>query len=373
MAAAAALALLAALACGCLAEGERLLRAGKTAEVLRRVRPVSAAACRLRAAALRAERRPQAARDELRLALLHDERSADTHRVLGYVEAELGAAGAAVEHLGRSLELKARQPAVRTALAGLLLQRARLRVDPAVGLLERDEARRDLERAAALDPQLARRAAPLLEAATHTSQPAGAAPSACPGPPPGLSGRGIPGAGRCTLRGAAKLALENARRHLLVGCAGPGLALRLEDAGCREEALSIWAALEAEAPGDPRWPLQAGRVLLGLGRDAEARLRFTDHLFLASDRGAALLGVARLLLSGGRRREAAGHAADSLPFATSLGQQLEALSLLVACGEKGGVREARELVLARGWGLPAERLRALIEAALGDRGLSQRR
>lgn len=353
-------ALLVVAVAGCGPSPEALLRSGRADQVLLRVRPVNAAALRLRAAALRQQGKLAAARVELQIALGLDERSAAGHRLMGLIEAELGAAGGALAHLQRSVELQPRQPEVRAALAELLLRRSLLRVDPALHLDQLEGARDDLKRVGELNPRRAVEAAGLLEALRAPSSRLHDA--VCPGAPPALAAAGLPRAGRCRLP-ARRLVEENGRRYLLAACNGAALALHLEGQGCLAEARRLWEILAAEAPGDPRWPLQLGRLLLAEGRVAAAELRFTDYLYLARDCSGAQLRVAELLLAAGRPRQAGARAVQALALAGRLDQQLVAVAVLRRCGLEEAVRQAVAAVLSRGWGLSHSELRARLAGA----------
>jgi hypothetical protein len=357
--------LLAALVAGCGPSPEALLRTGQHAELLRRVRPVGAKALRLRAAALLGQGKLVDARVELLLSLALDGRSAAAHRLMGELDGRLDAPGGALLHYDRSLELEARQPEVRTALARLLRQRAALRSDAALGIVQLEEARQDRQRADALDP---RGAAPALGAESGVGSPAwgGGTPKgrnaegACERMPAALESAGLPASGACRL--PADLVVTRAlRRPLLAACVGPALALRLEGQGCLDHAQAVFGALEQEAPTDARWPLHAGRLLLAEGRRAAAEQRFTDHVYLSGDRAAAQLRVARLLLLAGRPREAGARAVLALALAGSLGGQLQAMQLLRRCGLPEAVRQAEATVLSRGWGLSAAELRTRLD------------
>lgn len=337
---------------------ETLLARGRFEDVLYTVRPVSAKAARLRASALRGQGRLAEAKSELLLGLAWDERSADTHRLLGYLLAEMGAAGSALAHLQRSLELDAGQPGVRKGVALLLARRALLRSDAALGLLDPVAAAEDSSQAERLDPSLSG----LLAA----SQPGDRGSSLCPGPPAGLEGAPAPRQRRCAIPDPRRLVEAHRARYLLLGCGGAQLALRLEQAGCVAQALELWGALAREAPRDARWPLMQGRAALAQGRPDAAHLYFEQHQSLSEDRAAALLRIARALLAAGLPREAGDRAVWSMVFARHLEQQLEAVRLLSESGQVTQARQAAGLVLHQGWGMPAESLRSLLERATGS-------
>jgi len=353
---------------GCGPSPESLMRSGRYHEVLRRVRPVGASALRLRAAALRQQGKLEGARVELGIALSLDDRSSAGHGLMGLVELELGALGSAFQHLRRSLELDARQPEVRGALARLHLRRALLRADPAFGIEDLDEARRDLERARALDRELGALGARRLDELRRA--PASIAASrargeACVGVPASLADAGLPRPGRCRPM-TDRLVARAIRRDLLAACNGADLALCLERQGCLSEAQEMWALLEGEAPSDPRWPLQVGRVLLARGLLEAAELRFTDAVFLSHDRSAAELRVGELLLLAEQRRPAGARAVRALALATRLEQQLDAVRLLLRCGLPEAAQQAVATVLGRGWGVNQAALRARLDEIVAE-------
>jgi tetratricopeptide (TPR) repeat protein len=352
--------LLAALATACHAhpEGQRLLAEGQYDELLRRVRPTSGAACWLRARALRAQGRVRQARTELLVGLTHDPASAEGHRLLGYLEAALGNEGAALSAFARSLERAPRQPEVRRAVARLLVRRALLRVDPAVGLRDAASAKADLDRAISLDTSLAPRGRELRAAlvAPPSSWPGGG--EGCPDSQRSPDGWAPPARSRCEVRDAGRYLEQLQRRRLLLGCEGSRLARRLAGHGCHGEALDVWRALTRETPSDGRWLLEAARTLLVLGRATEAILVLGEQVYLGPDRAASALRAARALIAAGHRRPAARFALDAITLTRRIDQVFEGAQLL---RDAGMVKEARAVIgtVARG------DVRARLEQALG--------
>jgi tetratricopeptide (TPR) repeat protein len=335
---------------GCL-DADRLLREGRAPELLARVRPVRAIDYRRRALALRAVGRPRQAAEELRIAVVLDPGSAESHRALGFVEAQLGMRGAALRAFEQAHQLDRRDPTSRAALARLLIARGYQRSEVAAALA-------DLARAVELDPS-ARSLAGLAR------RPAQGRGGICPGPP-SSSRPGILPPARCKLEAPIRLLEQLERRDLLVECQGAQLATRLLAAGCPRVALAIWERLEREAPSDPRWPLQAGAAWLSLGEVERARLRFVEASFLSRDRPAALLTIARLHLEARLPRLAGGYTVDALAFPLSLGQRVEAVRLLAASGHPEQAREVARAALdaARAVGARVEeRVRLELEAA----------
>lgn len=163
-----------------------------------------------------------------------------------------------------------------------------------------------------------------------------------------------------------RLVARAIRRDLLAACNGADLALCLERQGCLSEAQEMWALLEGEAPSDPRWPLQVGRVLLARGLLEAAELRFTDAVFLSHDRSAAELRVGELLLLAEQRRPAGARAVRALALATRLEQQLDAVRLLLRCGLPEAAQQAVATVLGRGWGVNQAALRARLDEIVAE-------
>jgi hypothetical protein len=319
---------------GCQArDGERLLRQGRFEELLRRVRATGPTSYWLRARALRGLGRPQAARTELLIGLVLDESSAEGHRLLGELEAELGEEGAALAELQRALEVDSRQLAVRRLVARLLVRRAVLRAG-ALGSVA--EAKDDLRLARRLDPGLQVSEATLASASSASGDTA-----RCPGPPSDLSRAPVAVGRACVLRRPERLLLRLQRRALLVGCQGAQLARRLAAAGCRGEALEVWAALMAEAPSDPRWPLEAARMQLALGRERQATLTLVDHVYLSRDRAAGLLQAARTLIAGGAQQLGARLAVEAAMFTRRREQIDELVELLRQAGLTAEAEEIR--------------------------------
>jgi len=336
----------------------RLLEQGRLDEVLRTVRPVDAEAHVLRARALRRKGRLRAARTELLLGRARDERSANVHLTLGFIELALGEEGAAVRSLRRALELRPGQRCLRRAVAALLLRRAAYRGAPGPGLLEHDEARRDRAEAVALDPCQRRVDLPSL-----------APPRAvCPGPPRGLDHRRPLAAPRrrgCGIARPGALVERLQRRALLLGCSGAQLALRLEAAGCVGAALVVWEGLVQEAPGDPRWSIEAARADLALGRPARAEQLMQRHVYKSKDRAAALLNVAMVWLHAGQARKAGRSAVDAVPFARTLNQHVEAIRVLRAAGQREQARQLRTITLETSWpAMSRERLIDVVDQAM---------
>jgi len=343
--------------------GRRLLQQGEPRRVLAVVRPVSAEAYIVRAQALERLGRLERARTALLIGLALDERSAEGHRLLGFIERQLGALRAARRAFERSLALQPDQVCVRRALARLEVWRAWYRLHPAVGLLQRKEAGEELRRAHQLDPCLKTRTEAL--PALARAQPATARVPGCPGPSRDDARWSRPlGGGPCRLPRASLVVERFFQRDLLLGCRGDRLARRLEDAGCLVQAQRVWSALALEAPSEPVWQLALARVLLARGQQARARLALTDHVYLSGDRAAAHLRAARVLLASGDRKLAARHAVEVLPHATRVEQQLEAIGILRRCKRWSQARQAARVVLERRWPLPPAKVRALVDRAM---------
>ena len=321
--------------CGARTTGATLLAQGRNKEVLRTVRSVDPGAAWIRACAWWRLGNARETRKELLLGLSRDRNSAVGHRLVGAVEAQVGARGAALRHLQRSLELKPEQPTVREAVAWLLLRRALQRVGAGMGAFQEAEAQEDVQQALRLQPSLKPQACALASFFARTRPASTAVPESpqCPGPPLLELARAtramVPRKKkRCTGR-----ALEKIRRqHLLVSCRGVGAALRLEGQGCPGEAGAIWDALITEAPSDPRWYLLAARNLLARGKPARARQLLVHHLYLSRDRAGALLDQARILLEAGYKGRAGRRAVEAMAFARDGPRLAEARALLQQCG-----------------------------------------
>lgn len=353
-----ALALLLAGMVGC-GGGPRELPLGKAAleRALGQLRPDSAHSLRIRACLKwrLGQRRP--ARREALIGLLVDPSSAAGCRQAGAMELALGKPGAALALLERAHAQDVKDPAVRQALASLLLTRAEHRVTPRVGLLQLDQAGLELRRAVRIHPAFGPRAcrikAQLEWAKQQTSRPGGWSSLRrlggdpfrdnvnCPGPPRGL-GASLPALSpreyKCKLPRPTSFLPRLRRRYLLLGCAGAQLGLRLERWGCLDQALEVWEALATEAPGDPRWPLQAARVHLARGEAARAEPLLTSHVFLAPGRSQAMLAAARIQLLAGNKAHAARRATRAVELAADPVQALAGIKLM---GEAGYAEEAR--------------------------------
>lgn len=365
--------LLCVVAGGCQhGRGRTLLAEGKLAEVLESVRPVDAAAHVLRARALRRMGKLREARTELLLGRTRDARSADLHKWLGFVELELGSEGAALAALERALTLSPHQTCLKRAIGRLLLRRARYRSDPGLGLLQLEEAHREIARAKGLDPCLGARADRLQESlrshfGSGRYQRRGRA--RCPGLPEALEvGRELPlpkAPTRCKLRRPAQL-LERARsRYLLLGCEGVQVARRLERYGCLEHAYRLWYELAQEAPTDPRWPLQAARVLLAQGKVQQANHHLLSHVFLAKERAAAQIAVARMLIRAGLKSRAARAAIEAISFVKRLDQQLELIRIIKLAGYLDQAREVARFTLEAKWpAVGPARVKQLVEEVI---------
>jgi len=325
-------------------------------EVLRTVRPVTAGDLVARAAALRQLRHLDQARTELLIAVSQDSGSAAGYRLLGLVEAKLGHRGAAVAALERSLALEGEHLCTRRELARLLLWRAWYRV---LVLKQGRDARSDLARVRRLDPCLKDAAGRVLALLEQPSRPL----LACPGIPAGLRPDRPRARGPCRIERPNRLVESLLQRELLAACSGARLALRLEAAGCSQQALDLWQALAAEAPSDPRWPLELGRLYMLRGEVTRAEQRFETHVYLSRDRAGALLAVARMLEALGQRAAAARYAVEALALATGLDRQLQALRILARNGTAEQVEQAARVVLARRWKVSPQRVRELVRAA----------
>jgi tetratricopeptide (TPR) repeat protein len=365
--------LLSAAAAGCQhGRGRTLLAEGKLAEVLETVRPVDAVGHVLRARALRRMGRLREARTELLLGRSRDTRSAELHKWLGFVELELGNEGAALAALERALALGPRQTCVRRAVARLLLRRAHYRSDPGLGLLQQAEARREISRAARLDPCLEARAARLREALRGRPPPdrhQRRGRARCPGVPLALEeGRDLPpprGPARCRLQRPTQLRERARSRYLLLGCEGVQVARRLERYGCLGDAYRIWLELAREAPTDPRWPLQAARVLLVQGKVQQAKHHLLSHVFLTKEKATAQIAVARLLLRVGLKSRAARAAIDAISFVERLDQQLELIRIIKLAGFSNQARKVAQITIEATWpDVGTARVKRLVEEAI---------
>lgn len=320
--------------CGARAPGAALLTQGRYQEVLRTVRPVDQQAAWIRACAWWRLGKKADTRKELLVGLSRDRRSATGHRLLGSVEAHMGFRGAALRHLQRSLELEPDQPAVRRAVAWLLLRRALQRVGQGMGPHQKTEAQGDVRGAISLLPPVKPRACAISSyISRHRPKGATRSSSSCPGPPPELARREAtpPRQKRCRISSPTRTLEKIRREHLLVSCRGAQEALRLEQHGCLPPAGEIWTALIEEAPADPRWYLMAARNLLVRGKPARARQQLIHHLYLSGDRGAALLDQARVLLGAGYGRRAARRAVEAMAFIKDGPRLAEARELLGRC------------------------------------------
>jgi len=366
--------------------GRQLLQQGRLLQVLEQVRPVEPEAFWLRACALWRLGRLKEARKELQVGLAVDEDSVEGHRMLGLLWLRLGHEGAALHHLQRALQLCDGLPRVKKNVVKLLLRRAALRLDTRVGLLQAKEVEQDLQQVLALEPRSRTEACALRARARRMKVPlktfaerrvllsaGGRGGAACAGPPKdlpdALNRGGI--VGRCGLQDPGRFLRELRQRHLLVGCFGAQTALRLEAHGCLSSAREIWDAMHQEAGSDPRWSLLLARNLLLQGQRAGAAKMlaqtlasradmFLEHTIHASpERAEALLSVARVLSVTGHPRKAARKAVEAMVFATSLDQNLRAITRINAAGLKDQAREASRLVLEKSWGRPRAEIEAL--------------
>ncbi|PID38125.1 MAG: hypothetical protein CSA65_03565 [Proteobacteria bacterium] len=332
---------LAGFVVGCGAGAQQLLDRGQYQEVLRRVRPVGALAYRLRSEAYIGLGKLAEARRALRLARALDPDDVRIVRLAARLELEAGAAGAALEALRRAFALSRRQPRrTRWLYASLLRRRATLRSDPARRIGDRVAAKTDLALAQRVAQKLGQKLAPSAAARVRAAL---RRIRRCGGPPAKLPLRQLTSPPRCTVDDAAQRLLRLRRLDLLVACAGAQTALALERAGCRHHALSVWRALRREQPSDGRWPLQVGRVLLGLrGRAGGARIAFEAHVFFATSagRGRAALRVGEVERLAGRRRHAAAWAVKALSLSLCDADRLAALKLLARLGDVSLLREA---------------------------------
>jgi tetratricopeptide (TPR) repeat protein len=347
--------------------GRRLLAQGRAAEVLRVVRPVEPKGYIIRAEALRRLGRLADARREAKIGVAIGQGSSDGFRVLGQIEAASGNLGAALKALERSLELDPEQRCVRRDVARLLIWRAWFRTDPCAGLMQLDDARRELGRARNLEPCFAPQIVHLERSMGRGSCPAGdRPPTRCEGISDGLRpNRPLP-RGRCVLPDASGLVRRLKQKGVLLGCAGPRAALALERAGCTAAAKAIWEELGREAPADPRWVLQQARIHLTDGALARARAKILDYVYLSvKERAAAMLSVARVLLLAGHAKLAARWAIEALPAADRLEQQLEAVGLLRRCGFDRQVQRGARVVMSTQWRLPRARILEALRRATG--------
>ncbi len=334
------LCLLGGAGCGGGHPGAALLSKGRYQQVLRTVRSVDQRSAWIRACARWRRGDARETRKELLLGLAMDRRSATGHRLVGSVEAHLGFRGAALRHLQRSLELDPRQPAVRRAVARLLLRRALQRVGPGMGPHQKKEAAADVEQAMGVSPALQPKAC-AISAYIARSRPDSVAGqgATCPGPPPAALARATTAAisrpARCRVKQPTRLLDKIHREHLLVSCGGAQAALHLEQQGCLQEAGAIWSAMSAEAPADPRWYLMTARNLLARGEPARARQQLIHHLYLTRDRAGALLVQAELLLKMGYGKLAARRAVEAMAFIKGGARLAVARRLLDQCGEPG--------------------------------------
>lgn len=334
-----------ALCAGCSTDGEALLRDGAYVRLLNEVRPLDAESCRLRALAWRGLSRPGQARTALRMSLLLDGERYETHRLLGFLEAQRGAQGAALRHFQRALELEPGQPEVAAAVARLLLRRAWLRADATLGMRQQLKADADARRAVELDPTL--KSAALEVGRVALAPGTRRHPRDCPGIPPIPARRPLPRDGACAARAWHRSVRLLEDRYLLAGCAGARLALAFERRGCLPAARRCWQLLAEQMPLDSRWPLQLARIALAAHRPHRADVLLLKMVYLAADLAGATLDAGHAVLQSGQRAKAAQRAIDALALAERLQHRLGAVELLVTSGHRDQAQRAARDILRR--------------------------
>lgn len=332
-------------------EGERLLAAGRYAEVLQRVRLGDARAHRLHGAALLGLGQVEAARRALRISLALDDRSVATLQLLAGIERRRGRGGAAFRLLRRAgrRDLAALSAGSRRLLGRYYALRARLRGDPARwrdGKLAEERAAAEAlgTKVSATPPTVAELAAEGLRA--------------CPGAPKASIVRPPPKT-QCQQGDLPGVLAMLRRRDLLLGCHGVAQARRLEARGCLAAALKLWRLLRRELAKDPRWILQIGRIEVARDRMLAAQTAFEQHAFESPDRAAGCLRVAAVLMAAGRRATAGRWAVRALELAADGQAQLRALRVLRDSGQAAATRQAARVILHQ---RPA--LKAAVDALL---------
>jgi tetratricopeptide (TPR) repeat protein len=326
----------------------------KPTQVLKTVRPASAPAMFQRARALQRLGRMARARSEVLLGLSMDPRAAEGHWLLGWLEVELGNRGTALRALERSLQLDPKQVCAKRVLARLLVLRARQR-------RQAEEADPDLDRAAELDPCLRSRVKALRRPGRRSPRATRARCLDAVAPDRPLPRQG------CRLQRPGSFLASLKRRRLLLGCDGEQLALRLLDHGCVRQAREVLVALAREEPSNPRWALELGRVELALGHPLRAAQHLLSYTYLRSEhRAESMLVVARLMRMAGHCGQSARQAVESMTFATSLQQQLEALRIIRLCGMRRQAAQAGRLIIERGWSLSQDKIEQLVKQALSE-------
>ena len=319
-------------------EGERLLAAGRYAEVLQRVRLGDARAHRLHGAALLGLGQVEAARRALRISLALDDRSVATLQLLAGVERRRGRGGAAFRLLRRAgrRDLAALSADSRRLLGRYYALRARLRGDPARW---RSGSKLAEERAAAeaLGTKVSATPPTVAELAAEGLR-------ACPGAPK-ASTVSPPAKSRCQQGDLRGVLAALRQRDLLLGCHGVAQARRLEARGCLAAALKLWRLLRRELPKDPRWILQIGRIEVARDRMLAAQTAFEQHAFESPDRAAGSLRVAAVLMAAGRQATAGRWAVRALELAPDGQAQLRALRALRDSGQAAATRQAARVIL----------------------------
>lgn len=345
--------LLLALPIGCASRNVTSRRLAQTApaRVLKTIRPASAPAMFQRARALQRLGRLSRARSEVLLGLSMDPRSAQGNWLLGWLELELGNRGTALRALERSLKLDRKQACAKRVLARLLVLRARQR-------RQLEEAVPDLDRAVELDPCLRPRIEALRRSWRRSRGDTCGMDAVAPDRP-------LPRQG-CRIQRPGRFLERLKQRRQLLGCDAWRLVLRLLEHGCLRQARKVLVALAQEEPSRPRWALELGRVELALGHLSRADQHLMSYTYLRSGhRAEAMLVVAMLMRMSGHCRQAARQAVESMTFASSLQQQLEALRIIRLCGMRRQAAQAGQVVIERGWSLSPERIERLVEQALG--------
>jgi hypothetical protein len=337
---------LAALLFSCCAarpDGPELLAHKRYRQLLNTVRPADIASQRLRARALLALGDLDAARAELRVALVREGDDVQARQILALVERRAGNRGAELEQLEQLVSANSDDKRTKRRLAQLLLERAAIQQTRRFGLRNPSAAKADLERAAQLDQRIAA-VLPRLQRGEQidgiTTQPL------CPGVPTIDWLRPLPEQ-RCLLDHPQALLSRSKARFVLSACGDASVALQLEGGGCLAHAERAWDRLRAFRRADPRWPLALARLALTRRRLGHALQLLLDYRYFAPDRAKATLLSARLLTLAGFTRHAARMVVEAIALTSKADTQLEAVNLLIRLGRHDAARQAAEVILAR--------------------------